>query len=136
VSGTIGGFSPVGVVDPDSTVISFYVLPTGGTTNTDLPLEVLVTAEGGTPWQGITVEITASENNGTTLSPCGTRAVTNDDGIAIFEHFQINKPGTVHLTATTIETPAGISTDYSEVSVQSTDFVVTGAGNTDCTEVP
>ena len=136
VSGTIGGFSPVGVVDPDSTVISFYVLPTGGTTNTDLPLQVRVTAQGGTPWEGITVEITASENNGTTLSPCGTRAVTNDDGIAVFEDFQINKPGTVHLTATTIETVEGIATSYDEVSVESNSFVITGAGNEGCTQVP
>ncbi|HEX6090032.1 MAG TPA: hypothetical protein VFZ13_07710 [Gemmatimonadales bacterium] len=134
VSGTIGGFSPTGVVDPDSTVISFIVLPPGGTTNTDLPLQVRVTGKGGTPWQGVTVEITASENNGTTLSPCGTTAVTNDDGLAIFEHFQINKPGTVHLTATTIETPEGIATSYDEVSIESTSFVITGAGNQGCTE--
>ena len=74
---------------------------------TDLPLQVLVTGAEGTPWAGITVRITASENNGATLAPCGTEAVTNDDGLAIFEDFQINKPGTVHLTARTIETPEG-----------------------------
>lgn len=134
VSGTLGDFSPTGVVDPNATIISFAVLPTGGTTNTDLPLQVLVTGAQGTPWAGITVSITASENNGATLAPCGTLAVTNDDGLAIFEHFQINKPGTVHLTATTIETPEGIAQDYDEVSVLSDDFVITGAGNEGCSQ--
>ncbi len=129
VSGTLGDFSPTGVVDPNATLISFAVLPTRGSTNTDLPLQVLVTGAQGTPWAGITVRITASENNGVTLAPCGTEAVTNDDGLAIFEDFQINKPGTVHLTAATIETPEGIAQDYDEVSIQSTSFIVTGAGN-------
>jgi hypothetical protein len=129
VSGTLGDFSPTGVVDPDATLISFETLPTGGTTNTDLPLAVLVTAEGGTPWAGITVRITAAANNGATLAPCGNEAVTNDDGLAVFEDFQINSPGTVKLTASTIETDEGIAGDYDEVSLESTSFVITGAGN-------
>jgi hypothetical protein len=129
VSGTLGDFSPTGVVDPDTTLISFATLPTGGTTNTDLPLAVLVTAEGGTPWAGITVRITAAANNGATLAPCGNEAVTNDDGLAVFEDFQINSPGTVKLTAATIETAEGLDGDYDEVSLESTSFVITGAGN-------
>lgn len=129
VSGTLGDFSPTGVVDPDTTLVTFAALPTGGTTNTDLPLAVLVTAQGETPWAGITVRITASANNGATLAPCGTEAVTNDDGLAVFEHFQINSPGTVQLTATTVETDEGLAGAYDVVSLQSSSFVITGAGN-------
>jgi hypothetical protein len=129
VSGTLGDFSPTGVVDPDTTLIYFDTLPAGGTTNTDLPLAVLVTAEGGTPWAGITVRVTAAANNGATLAPCGNEAVTNDDGLAVFPDFQINSPGTVKLTAATIETTTGIDGDYDAVSLESTSFVITGAGN-------
>ena len=129
VSGTLGDFSPTGVVDPDVTLVTFATLPTGGTTNTPLPLAVRVTAEGGTPWAGVTVSISASANNGATLAPCGIEAVTDDDGLATFTNFTINSPGVVQLTASTIETPEGIADDYDVVSVQSSSFVITGAGN-------
>ena len=135
VSGTLGDFSPTGVVDPEATVMSFTVQPTGGTTNTDLPVEVRITGSGGTPWAGITVKLTAFENNGVTLAPCNTVAVTDDDGRASFPNFQINKPGTVHLTATTVATGEGIASSYLPVSVTSNDFVVTGAGNAACIEL-
>ena len=132
VSGTIGGFSPTAVVDPDDTRISFFVQPTGGQTNTVLPLQVLVTGALGTPWQGIQVRISASQNNATTLAPCGTVAETNDDGLAIFPNFQINKPGTVHLTATISEAEDTDLETYSRDSARSDDFVITGAGNQGC----
>ena len=133
VSGTLGDFSPTAVVDPGNTEMSFAVQPTGGTTNTSLPLQVLVTGAGGTPWEGVEVAITAAENNGTTLDPCGTTAVTNGDGLAIFPNFQINKPGVVHLTAHTVSTDDDLET-YPADSVVSADFVVTGAGNEACQE--
>lgn len=133
VSGTLGDFSPTAVVDPQRTQMSFFVQPTGGSTNTALPLQVLVRGGGGTPWEGVLVEITAAENNGATLAPCGRFATTNDDGLAIFPNFQINKPGTVHLTAKTVNSDPDLVT-YPVDSVVSDDFVVTGAGNLPCTE--
>ena len=134
VSGTITGFSPTAVVDPNDTQISFFVQPTGGQTNTILPLQVLVTGALGTPWQGIQVRISASQNNATTLAPCGTLAETNEAGLAIFPNFQINKPGTVHLTATISESEDTDLKTYSTDSARSDDFVITGAGNDGCQE--
>ncbi len=133
VSGTIGGFSPTAVVDPNDTQMSFAVQPTGGTTNTALPLQVLVRGALGTPWEGVEVTITAAENNGTTLDPCGETATTNASGLAIFPNFQINKPGTVHLTAKTVNTDPDLQA-YPVDSVVSESFVVTGPGNEACQE--
>jgi hypothetical protein len=131
VSGTIGGFSPTAVVDPNDTQMSFAVQPTGGMTNTALPVQVLVRGALGTPWEGVDVRITAAENNGATLAPCGTLATTNANGLAVFPNFQINKPGVVHLTATTVNSDPDL-TSYPVDSVVSDNFVVTGAGNEGC----
>ena len=133
VSGTLGDFSPTGVVDPGNTVMSFVVQPTGGSTNTALPVQVLVTGAGGTPWEGVGVRITAAENNGVTLAPCNGFVETNGDGLAIFPNFQINKPGIVHLTAKTVNGDPDLVA-YPVDSVVSNEFVVTGAGNEGCVE--
>jgi hypothetical protein len=106
VSGTIGGFSPTAVVDPNQLLINFAdTLPQDLAVNEPVqdsqgdPMKVTVTGAQGTPWSGVDVTIVGLANNGATLMlTCATKT-TNALGVVTFPNLSVNKPGGLRLVA-------------------------------------
>lgn len=133
VSGLLGSFSPVEVVNPGTILLDFVVAPTAAEVNTPTPMTVRITGAGETPWEGVLVRLSAMANNGQPLTICPDTATTNASGIADFPNFRISKPGGLIIVASTTEPNTDLDvTAYSQAADSTDRFNVTPAttGNT------
>lgn len=129
VGGTIRNFSPHEVVFPGSVNLSFVNQPVDGTANQPLTgpgqsiIGVKATAQNGTPWQGVQIQLAALKNEGSFVAVCHDQAETGEDGIALFASTSINKAGGYILIAHTIAPASDPDvTTFQADSVASTSF--------------
>jgi hypothetical protein len=131
IGGLKGAFSPFEIVYGAQIRLAYPAQPVNGTANTPLKgagnaeIQVLVTADQGTPWEGIQVRIDAVTNNGANVAACGNVADTDAEGIAHFPNLTINKAGGYFLVATTTEPSSDPDvTAYSKTTLNSDRFNV------------
>lgn len=102
-AGLVDGLSEIGPVSFTS-VVSFANAPTNIALSAqphNPPISVLNATANGNPLAGVTITLSVVGNSGSfTNPPQGNTAVTNDDGIATFPNFVIDKSGGYTITAT------------------------------------
>ncbi len=108
VGGTVRNFSPHEVVFPGSVNLTFVHEPTNGAANEPLRgqggsiVTVKATAQNGTPWEGVRVQLSALKNEGSFVAVCHDQADTDADGLATFATASVNKAGGYRLVAHTV----------------------------------
>lgn len=134
VSGLLGSFSPVEIVFPGAINLAFTQQPVDVMVDTPVPVAVSVKGNGGTPWEGVEVRLSAAANNGQPLELCGNVDTTNAAGLAEFPNLRLTKPGGAYLVATTVEPGQDVDvTSYSQATAESNRFVVgPGTGTSPC----
>ncbi len=102
--GSIGSLSPNVAVNPGQITLDFPKQVADGKTNQQIKFKdgtaVSVTVEpaGGTNLDGAVVELIATANLGSPVVPAGNIAITND-GVATFPNLSLNKAGGYRLVA-------------------------------------
>lgn len=108
IGGTIRNFSPHEIVFPGTVNLTFVSQPLDGTANVPLAsspaggIVVSVKAQNGTPWEGVRVQLDGVNNNGNFVAACNNIADTDEQGLAHFPDFSLNKAGGYRLVAHTV----------------------------------
>ena len=108
IGGTIRNFSPHEIVFPGTVNLTFVSQPLDGTANVPLAsspaggIVVSVKAQNGTPWEGVRVQLDGVNNNGNFVAACNNIADTDEQGLAHFPDFSLNKAGGFRLLAHTV----------------------------------
>jgi hypothetical protein len=106
--GLISGLSPSGpvVFTPSTATLSFVnAIPDGKVSSPvnaqfDPPIQVKAQTANGTAVGGVKVTLSAGANNGSFTPPADSVEYTNDQGIATFSTFYLDKAGGYLITAT------------------------------------
>ncbi|HYC33397.1 MAG TPA: hypothetical protein VEB59_14010, partial [Gemmatimonadales bacterium] len=127
-TGSAGSFSPFEGVNPADVKISFFSEPRDSKKNQTFKgakglVQVKVTGQQNTAWQGVSVLIYGVNNNGEKVQFSNDTEETGADGIAIFDQLSTNKTGAYKLWAKTIPTSPG-SVSFAQDSVLSNKFNV------------
>ena len=124
IGGTIRNFSPHEIVFPGTVNLTFVSQPLDGTANVPLAsspaggIVVSVKAQNGTPWEGVRVQLDGVNNNGNFVVACNNIADTDEQGLAHFPDFSLNKAGGYQLVAHTV--PPGTDPDVTTFAPDST----------------
>jgi hypothetical protein len=107
-SGGAGNFSNFYVVNPNSVNVSFAIKPADGTLSGGIPgvgnnkdVTVLVQGAGQTPWEGVSVKIFGTDNNGSFAEFTGNTGTTGADGKVSFPDLATNHTEAYRMYAAT-----------------------------------